>query len=208
MNLSIKEMRERAMAAITSRTSDDECLSVDYLIDTEARKVLNLPPRPKGALPYVGWMTQPDEKTIKPNKTSQIGVSLIKKWEGLRTNAYLCPAGVWTIGYGHTKGVKQGQMISHLEAENLLIEDLRIYEQAVLRLVDVPLNQNQFDALVSFTFNVGIDAFSESTLLKLLNQKDYQRAFNEFSRWTRAGGKLLPGLVNRRKDECNLFIKQ
>ncbi|WP_319422750.1 lysozyme [Pleurocapsa sp. FMAR1] len=97
---------------------------------------------------------------------------------------------------------------SHLEAERLLKEDLSIFEKAVTRFVTVPLNQNQFDALVSFTFNVGVGAFSKSTLLKLLNYKDYQKAANEFSRWTRGGGRILPGLINRRKDEHELFVKQ
>jgi lysozyme len=83
---------------------------------------------------------------------SQKGIDLIKRWEGLRTYSYLCPAGVWTIGYGHTKGVKSGQVCTPLQAEQLLIEDLKLYEGGVRTLVKVKLNQNQYDALVSFTF--------------------------------------------------------
>ncbi len=140
-------------------------------------------------------------------KTSQTGINLIKRWEGLRTNAYLCPANVWTIGYGHTKGVYRGMIISHLKAEELLQQDLRIYEEAINRIVKVSLTQNQFDALVSFAFNVGIGALVSSTLLKLLNEGYSKMAAKQFSRWIYAGGRVLPGLVKRRHDEFNLFIK-
>ena len=208
MDKQVKKMRKRAIEAFDSNSQTNEYLDVDYFIDDEARKVLGLPPRPTGILPYVGWMLDTNVASSAPTKTSQAGFVLIKKYEGLRTNAYLCPANVWTIGYGHTKGVKQGQMISHLEAEKLLKEDLAIYEKAVVRLITVPLNQNQFDALVSLVFNIGVGAFSNSTLLKLLNYQDYGKAGSEFSRWVRGGGKILPGLVNRRKDEHDLFVKQ
>ena len=137
---------------------------------------------------------------------SPAGLSLIKKYEGCRTNAYKCPAGVWTIGYGHTKGVSQGMMISHRDADKLLEEDLKYFESAVSSAVTVPINQNQFDALVSLAFNIGVGAFDKSTLLARLNSKNYRGAAEQFLRWTRGGGKVLPGLVKRRQEERELFL--
>ena len=139
-------------------------------------------------------------------RTSQIGIDLIKKWEGLRLKAYLCPAGVPTIGYGHTGDVKKGDIVTPKGAEELLRADLRRFEEGVSRLVRVKLNQGQFDALVSFSYNLGLGALSRSTLLKRVNKGDYYYAANEFLKWTRAGGKILKGLVARRKEERDLFI--
>lgn len=133
-------------------------------------------------------------------------LSIIKLSEGLRLEAYLCPAGVWTIGYGHTKGVKKGDFITLEEAEMLLREDVKDAENAVNKYVKVGINQNQFDALVSFVFNLGSGNFKTSTLLRKLNTGDYLGAANEFKRWNKAGGKVLNGLVKRREDEANLFI--
>ena len=202
-----KKLRERAIQAMEAKAKAETLVKLDCFIDTLAREVLELPPRPEGQLPYVGWLTTGKESVSGQRQTSQVGINLIKKYEGLRTNAYLCPANVWTIGYGHTKGVSRGMMISHLEAEELLQEDLRVYEKAVNESVKVDLTQNQFDALVSFTYNVGVGAFSNSTLLRLLNRSKVKEVANQFSRWTRTGGQVLPGLVNRRKDEYSLFIK-
>lgn len=140
-------------------------------------------------------------------KTSLAGLRLIKKFEGLRLKAYICPAGVLTIGYGSTGAhVKPGMVITAAEAEALLIKDLARFENAINRLVKVPLNQNQFDALASFIFNIGIGAFEKSTLLRLLNAKDYLKAADQFGRWTRGGGVVLEGLVRRRREEKNLFL--
>lgn len=139
-------------------------------------------------------------------KTGQKGIDLIKKFEGLRLEAYLCPARVWTIGWGHTKTAKQGQTITTKEAENLLRTDLKQFENGVKAFVKVPLNQNQFDALVSIAFNIGITAFSRSTLVMLLNDKDYLGAANQFDRWVKANGVTLPGLVKRRTEEKELFL--
>ncbi|WP_425056699.1 lysozyme [Pseudomonas abyssi] len=138
-------------------------------------------------------------------RVSQQGLALIKEHEGLRLDAYLCPAKVWTIGYGHTGGVQNGQRITAGEAERLLLADLQRFEQAVNLGVKVPLTQGQFDALASFAFNVGVGAFRESTLLRLLNHGDYQGAARQFDRWVYGGGQVLPGLVNRRADERALF---
>lgn len=140
-------------------------------------------------------------------KTSKNGINLIKKYEGCRLTAYKCPANVWTIGYGHTKGVKQGMKITNAQAETYLKQDLVTYENAVNKYVKVSINQNQFDALVSFSFNCGTGALKTSTLLKKLNKKDYSGAANEFLKWNKSNGKVLNGLTKRRKEERTLFLK-
>jgi lysozyme len=137
--------------------------------------------------------------------TSDAGIELIKKYEGCRLRAYCCPAGIPTIGYGHTGSVSVGQTITQDEAEKLLRVDLISREKAVERFVDVPLTQGQFDALVSFVYNVGEGAFARSTLLKKLNAGDYAGAALEFRAWTQGGGKVLPGLIARRQAETELF---
>lgn len=139
-------------------------------------------------------------------KTSCVGINLIMKFEGCRLTAYKCPSGVWTIGYGHTKGVKKGMKITKSKAVSYLKQDLLVYENAVNKYVKVPLKQNQFDALVSFTFNCGVGALRTSTLLKKLNKKDYVGASNEFLRWNKSNGKVLNGLTRRRKEEKKLFL--
>lgn len=134
---------------------------------------------------------------------------IIKQSEGLRLEAYLCPAGVLTIGYGHTgSDVKEGSRVSREEAENLLTRDLERFEKDILKMVKVELTQNQFDALVSFTYNVGSGALKGSTLLKKLNAGSYIEAADEFLKWTKAGGKELPGLVKRRRTERALFLEK
>lgn len=139
---------------------------------------------------------------------SETGIQLIKNFEGCVLNAYKCPAGVWTIGYGHTSGVKEGQTITKAQAEELLIQDLRPFEIGVNNLVNVPLNQNQFDALVSFCYNLGTGNLKKSTLLKLLNKGDYNGAAEQFDRWVYAGGEKLNGLVKRRSAEKKLFLSK
>jgi lysozyme len=134
-------------------------------------------------------------------------ISLIKKHEGLRLEAYLpTPNDVWTIGYGHTHTTKQGQKITEAQAEALLRKDITWAEEAVNKSVVVPLSQNQFDALVSFVFNVGAGAFGSSTLLRLLNSKDYEGAANQFLRWNKQKGVALKGLTKRREEERKLFL--
>jgi len=134
-------------------------------------------------------------------------LGIIKKSEGLRLEAYLpTPNDVPTIGYGHTKGVKMGQHITINQAEQFLLEDVAWASDAVNRLVKVKLTQNQFDALVSFVFNVGATAFSKSTLLRLLNAGDYKGAADQFLRWNKQAGKVLRGLDTRRKEERALFL--
>lgn len=138
-------------------------------------------------------------------KTSDLGIDLIKRFEGCRLEAYVCPAGKLTIGFGHTGDVIDGQTITHDEAEELLRADLVSREESVGAHVVVPLTQGQFDALVSFVYNVGAGAFVWSTLLKKLNAGDYAGAALEFQRWNRGGGKVLPGLVARRQAEMERF---
>jgi lysozyme len=140
------------------------------------------------------------------DKMQTVNYEIIKQFEGLRLEAYKCPADVWTIGYGHTNKVKQGDVITEGEADILLALDVQEAERAVSSYVDVDINQNQFDALVSFVYNLGAGNFKSSTLLKKLNQGDYLGAANEFHRWNKAGGKVLRGLVLRREAEANLFI--
>ncbi|UYY77475.1 lysozyme [Sphingomonas sp. R1] len=141
-------------------------------------------------------------------KTSSAGIALIKQFEGERLTAYICPAGILTIGVGHTGAdVKPGQKITVAESEALLRADLARFEKAVSAAVKVPLNQNQFDALVALAFNIGAGAFAGSTLVRLLNGKDYAGAAAQFERWNKGGGKVLPGLVARRAAEAALFRK-
>ena len=146
-----------------------------------------------------------------PSASRQIndnGLRILKSFEGLRLEAYLDPVGVWTIGYGTTSGVRPGMAITTAEAENLLRQDLRRFEAAVSNNVRVTINENQFSALVSFTYNVGEGALSSSTLLRLLNQGSIQDAAEQFPRWNKAGGRVLAGLSRRRNAERALFLGQ
>lgn len=164
-------------------------------------------------------------------KISNSGLDLIKSFEGLGDgnkstpglDPYLCPAGVATIGWGHVI-LQHGQRLEgkaglHVairlypkgitveEAERLLRQDCERFENAVDRLVKVPITQNQFDALVSFAFNLGEENLRRSTLLKRLNAGEYREAAIEFPKWNKANGQVLPGLVRRRKAEAELFLK-
>jgi lysozyme len=136
---------------------------------------------------------------------SETGLNLIKHFEGLRLRAYHCSANVWTIGYGHTGGVRPGDVITAEEADAFLRQDVAEAESSVSRDVRIPLTQHQFDALVSFVFNLGAGNFSTSTLLRKLNAGDYTGAADEFLRWVNAGRKIQAGLVRRREAEKNLF---
>jgi lysozyme len=161
----------------------------------------SLAPSPKktvGAAPE-----RPTSVSGTPKSVSDL--SLIKEFEGLRLEAYLCPAKVWTIGYGHTKTAKPGMKITEGGAEALLRHDLEWVESTINKNVKVPLTQNQYDALASFIYNVGAGAFRKSTLLRLLNQGDYAGAAGQFQRWNKAGGKVLRGLTRRRQAEAEKF---
>ena len=149
------------------------------------------------------------DAAIRGSTTRQIGqkgLDLIKRFEGLYLRSYKCPADVWTIGYGHTKNVNGNQIITSEQAEQLLRSDLRVFERVVSDAVTVPLNQNQFDALVSLAFNIGGSNFGSSTLLRMLNAANYAGAADQFLRWNRAGDRVLDGLTRRRQDERALFL--
>lgn len=143
-------------------------------------------------------------------KASKNAVNLIKRFEGCRLNAYKCPAGVWTIGYGHTSNVKKGDTITELQAETFLAIDLQRYECAinVNVLPKCSLTQNEFDALVSFVFNIGTGNFDRSTMLKLLQQGKKNEAAQQFDKWIYSGKKILPGLIKRRQAEKELFLRK
>lgn len=134
-------------------------------------------------------------------------LAMIGTFEGLRTEAYLDAVGVPTICYGSTKNVALGQKVDKAYCDSLLKNETGHFGRQVLALVKVPVNQNQYDALVSFAYNVGIGNFAKSTLLKKLNRGEYDAAAKEFDRWVFAKGRKLPGLVKRRAAERELFQK-
>ena len=136
---------------------------------------------------------------------SQEGLSLIKKFEGCELKAYRCPANVLTIGYGITKNVTENMEISQEEADEMLNEEITEYEEYVNNMVKVPLEQNQFDSLCAWVFNLGPTNLEKSTLLKLLNAGDYHLIPSQIRRWNKAGGETLKGLIRRREAESLLF---
>lgn len=155
--------------------------------------------------------TKTKTKTISNKfKTSSLGVDIIKRFEGLRLHAYLCPANIVTIGYGTTshKGapIRLGMVWTKEQAEDALLEDLESFENSVNKLAKAPINQQMFDALVSFAYNVGVGSLEKSTLLQKLNEKEYQDAASQFLRWNKVNGQPVRGLTLRRQAECNLFL--
>ena len=138
-------------------------------------------------------------------KISAEGLALIKKFEGCELEAYQDAVGVWTIGYGHIKGVKEGMTITKQQAEEMLLEELVEYENYVLEAVNHQLDQCMFDALVSWTYNLGPSNLNASTMLKVLNAGDYDGVPEQIKRWNKAVGKVLQGLVRRREAEALLF---
>lgn len=141
---------------------------------------------------------------------SDNGITLIEKYEGLKLKAYKCPAGIWTIGIGSTifkgKSVKQGDTCTKQEAYDEFRIHLKKYVYPTIYKVKVALNQQQFDALSSFIYNIGETSFNNSTLLKLLNTGNYTGAAEQFCKWNKAGGKVLAGLTTRRESEKQLFL--
>ena len=138
-------------------------------------------------------------------KTSQEGISLIKSFEGCELTAYRCSADVPTIGYGHTAGVSDGDTCTQEEAETMLAEDLVEFEDYVKNYVESELQQNEFDALVAWTYNLGPANLKESTMLKELNSGNFEEVPRQMKRWNRAGGEVLDGLIRRREAESRLF---
>lgn len=142
-------------------------------------------------------------------QTGPRGLALIKKWEGFRAFPYVCPAGVWTIGYGTTRGVGPNTPpVTEPEATQRLVEELtRVYEPAIHRNVKVPLTQLQFDALVSWAYNLGEGNLRTSTMLRRLNAEDWRGAAEALTWWNKAAGKVMQGLVKRRAEEAALFLE-
>ena len=138
-------------------------------------------------------------------KISEEGISLIKNYEGCRLEAYQDSVGIWTIGYGVIKGVKEGDKINQEEADHLLQEELPEYEGYINDMIKVPLEQCQFDALVCWVYNLGPNNLKDSTLLKVINEKNYEDVPEQIKRWNKAGGVVLAGLVKRRAAEADLF---
>ena len=138
-------------------------------------------------------------------KISEDGLELIKKFEGCETTAYQDSVGVWTIGFGHTKGVEEGQTCSIEDAESMLADEMDEYEGYINNMVKVDLQQHEFDALVAWVYNLGPTNLGESTMLKVLNGGQFDRVPDEMNRWTRAGGEILEGLVRRRQAESSMF---
>lgn len=174
-----------------------------------------------------GMMTQPippsnshsedsTPMTDKQRKIGPLGKRLIQKYEGLKLEAYPDPGtggDPWTIGYGHTgPEVKKGLKITSQQADELLAKDLEKFEKGVCRLVSpnvlIDLSQNQFDALVCFSYNVGLTNLEKSTLLERVNERRFEEASKEFEKWTKAAGKVLPGLIKRRIAERDLFLSK
>ena len=138
-------------------------------------------------------------------KISEDGLELIKKFEGCETTAYQDSVGVWTIGFGHTKGVEEGQTCSIEDAESMLADEMDEYEGYINNMVKVDLQQHEFDSLVAWVYNLGPTNLGESTMLKVLNGGQFDRVPDEMNRWTRAGGEILEGLVRRRQAESLMF---
>ncbi|OKP29400.1 lysozyme [Serratia fonticola] len=142
---------------------------------------------------------------------SNKGISLIKGFEKLELKAYPDPGTggkPWTVGWGHTKGVKPGDQVTQAQAEAFLSVDLAVFEAAVNAAIKRPMTQNQFDAMVSLAFNIGGDNFASSTLVKKFNAGDVAGAADEFPRWSRANGKVMNGLTRRRTAERELFLSK
>ena len=139
-------------------------------------------------------------------KTSTKGIAIITEFEGFRSKAYLCPAGVPTIGFGFTKGVQLGDTMTKTQAKARLAAELGEYEEGVLSACTNPPNQNEFDALVCFAFNVGVGGMSKSSVIKAHNRGDHQAAARAFQLWNKAGGVVYAGLTRRRAAESALYL--
>ncbi|HEY9834255.1 MAG TPA: DUF4231 domain-containing protein [Stenomitos sp.] len=171
--------------------------------------VIELPadvkPEPKPQPPNVSTNGNPTGR-----KMNAAGMRILKECEGLYLNSYKCPAGVWTIGYGCTKGIRPGMTITEAEAEEMLRKELTEFEKGVERILShIPLNENQFSALVSLTYNCGMEPITEGmTIRRKLEARDYRGAAEGFLLWNKGGGRVLPGLVKRREMEKKLFLTE
>lgn len=159
--------------------------------------------RPKSGPRHMTESAQDWSKSMRV--LSKEGLALIKKFEGCETTSYQDSVGVWTIGYGHTKGVEEGQECTVAEAESMLEDELQEYETYINELVKVELEQYEFDALVAWVYNLGPTNLRESTMLKILNEGDKKGVPAQIRRWNKAGGQTLNGLIRRREAEALLF---
>ena len=141
------------------------------------------------------------------NWNPALAMNFIGHWEGCELKAYRCSAGVWTLGYGHTEGVKEGDTCTAEEAASWLVEDIESRQKALAHYVNKPVTEGQFIALTSLVFNVGVNAVLKSKLLRKLNTGDFEGAAEEFLDFDLANGKKVPGLTRRRKAENELFLK-
>jgi lysozyme len=144
-------------------------------------------------------------------RMTKAGLDIIKEFEGFRSKAYLCPAGVWTIGYGHTSAagapeVREGMTISRAEGERILKADLKTFEAFVREAIRVELTPAQYSACVSLCYNIGGGAFKRSSVARFCNKREWRNAADAFALWNKAGGKVLPGLTRRRAAEAALFM--
>lgn len=207
---SIYEFQEEQIIQVTETQGQIQRL-IQTLQFTSAETFEIIPDQDIGSRGIV----EPRSATRKINEE---GIKLIKSFEGLHdlkqgsngtyVESYRDPVDIWTIGWGFTEGVYEGMTMTIPEAEARLKKELEKYEISVLDGVKVDINDNQFSALVSFCYNVGARALFESTLLKLLNQGKYQEAADQFLRWDKAGGQVLPGLSRRRRAERSLFLSE
>lgn len=145
-------------------------------------------------------------------RVNEAGLALIRTYEGFRGEAYRCPAGVWTIGYGHTSmagppDVKPKMRMTKKQAEEVMASDVAVFASDIARYIKADLNDNQFAALVSFAYNVGVGAFRSSSVLASVNREDFDSIPRRLNMWVKAGGRVLPGLVKRRASEGMLFMK-
>lgn len=140
-------------------------------------------------------------------KVNEKGKDLIKSLEGCKLKAYQCSAGKWTIGYGFTRGVKEGDTITQEEADKRFEDEVQNFANEVSLRLRVPVNENQFSAMVSLVYNIGVGAFEHSTLLRFVNRMFFEEAANEFPKWNKSGGKPLAGLTRRREAERALFLE-
>jgi lysozyme len=143
---------------------------------------------------------------MENRKINAKGLNLIKQFEGLALKAYKCPANVWTIGYGHTAKVKENDICTEEQAEQFLLDDLENTYQCIYNMVKRPINDNQFSALCCFIYNVGCNNYRLSRMKILIDAGEFKKAANEFGKWINAKGKILPGLVSRRREERKLFL--
>lgn len=141
------------------------------------------------------------------NDSASIASEIVARFEGCELEAYQCPSGVWTIGYGHTRNVKNGWECSQIEADMMLRDDLEEFSLGVVALVKVRLTDNQMAALISFAYNCGLSALASSTLLRLVNEGNHSEARKQFQLWVNSNGRTLLGLVRRRKAEAELYAK-